>query len=353
MITGFNDLFTTLLFSLVLALILSPGLIWISVRLGFVDRPGSAAHKQHQTPTPTAGGLVFALSLGLCVVLLQPVIIPGVSSILIGVYSITLLGLVDDYSDLPPIVKLAGQLLIVSVVILLNIQIHITRIVWLDILLSYLWMVGIINAFNFVDSMDGLASGLAGIAAAFFMLATRDAQQPHLAVLAAAILGAMIGSFIYLAPPAKMFLGDSGSQALGMALATLGITYTPAQAGLPQGLTWFIPILVLGIPIFDMVLVVISRVRRREPVYLANTDHLYHRIVIAGVQSTRAVAIMQVVAIVLNLAAFIALGTSVLIANTLFVSLCIAGIVCLYVLEWKFRTPVTKGEEQESGGKAQ
>src|SRR3972149_3753355 len=131
--------------------------------------------------------------------------------------------------------------------------------------LPSLGIVGITNAFNFVDSMDGLALGLAGIAAAFFMLVTIDSAQPILAALSAVVFGATIGAYFFNAAPARMFLGDSGSQLLGFLLAAIGIAYTPASAGLPQGVTWFTPILVLGVPIFDMGLVVISRLRSRRP----------------------------------------------------------------------------------------
>jgi UDP-GlcNAc:undecaprenyl-phosphate GlcNAc-1-phosphate transferase len=336
MIVGFEDLFRTILISAMLALALSPILIRVSAWLGLIDRPGSARHKVHSTATPTAGGLVFMFSFGICLLLLHTPLIARDKGILFGIYGAGVLGLLDDRMDLRPLVKLIGQVAVVSVLILLGIKVQITRIVWIDLLLTFLWLVGIVNAFNFIDSMDGLASGLAGVAAAFFMLVTVDSMQPSLAVLSAAILGSMIGSFIFSAPPAKMFLGDGGAQALGMAAAVIGIEYTPGQAGLPQGLTWFIPILALGVPIFDMVLVVISRLRRREPVYRAGTDHVYHRLVALGVESTRAVAMMQVAAILLSLAAFIALGTTVLLANLLFGAVCVLGLAALIVLERRF-----------------
>jgi UDP-GlcNAc:undecaprenyl-phosphate GlcNAc-1-phosphate transferase len=174
--------------------------------------------------------------------------------------------------------------------------------------------------------MDGLALGLAGIAAAFFMLVTIDSGQPVLAVLCAAILGAAVGGFLYNASPAKLFLGDSGAQLLGFLLAALGIAYTPAGAGLPQAVSWFTPILVLGVPIFDITLVVTLRSARRQPVYRAGIDHTYHRLLRLGLDPTRAVLVMHLAGVVLGLIAFVALGANVLVANLIFAGVVLAGL---------------------------
>jgi UDP-GlcNAc:undecaprenyl-phosphate GlcNAc-1-phosphate transferase len=333
MITGFTELFTTILVSASIALFTSPVFIWLSRRIGFLDKPGTAEHKQHASATPLAGGVIFILSAGMGVTTFGEDLPVAYKGILIGVVSIAAVGIVDDRFTLKPAYKFLGQVLAATIVILFDVQVHITQIIWLDILISYLWLVGLANAFNFVDSMDSLAVGLAGIAAAFFMLVAIDAAQPELALLSASILGSMIGLFLYCAPPARLFLGDSGAQALGLSLAAIGLAYVPGQAGLPQALTWFTPVLVLGVPLFDMVLVIISRLRRRLPIYQAGLDHIYHRLVRYGMHSTRAVALMQITAILLSLLAFILLGTTVTVANVLFVCICFIGGLALFGLE--------------------
>jgi UDP-GlcNAc:undecaprenyl-phosphate GlcNAc-1-phosphate transferase len=247
-------------------------------------------------------------------------------------------GLIDDRFNLRASYKIFGQLLATIIIIGFGVQVHITKIAWLDLLITLFWFVGITNAFNFVDSMDGLAVGLAGIASAFFMMVTLDATQPELAFLSAAIMGTMIGCFFYNAPPARMFLGDSGSLTLGFALAAIGIAYTPAQAGLPQGVSWFVPILVLGVPIFDMALVVVSRLMNRRPIYLAGMDHVYHRLVQLGFKPNRAVAAMQIAAIILSLVAYISLTTNVLIANLIFGGIVLLGLIALLYLETRIET---------------
>jgi UDP-GlcNAc:undecaprenyl-phosphate GlcNAc-1-phosphate transferase len=305
-------------------------------RIHLVDVPGAATHKRHQVETPIAGGLVILVSLMLTLGIHRLHFSSEVMGILLGTLAMMVWGLIDDRFNLRATYKIFGQLLAALIIIGFGVQVHITKIDWLDLLITIFWFIGLTNAFNFVDSMDGLAVGLAGIASAFFMLVTLDSAQPELAFLSAAFLGTMIGCFFYNAPPARMFLGDSGSLALGFGLAAIGIAYTPAQSGLPQGVSWFVPILILGVPIFDMVLVVVSRLRKRRPIYLASMDHVYHRLVRFGFKPSRAVAAMQILSILLSLVAIISLTTNVLIANLIFGSSVLIGALFIIYLESRF-----------------
>jgi UDP-GlcNAc:undecaprenyl-phosphate GlcNAc-1-phosphate transferase len=171
------------------------------------------------------------------------------------------------------------------------------------------------------------------VAAAFFMLVTIDSAQPELASLSAALFGAAAGTLYYNITPARLFLGDSGSQLLGFLLAALGIAYTPGQAGLPQELTWFIPIMVLGVPIFDTTLVVASRLRRRQPIYHAGLDHTYHRLVALGLDPNRSVVGMQLAAMLLAVTAFAAMDAPVWLVNAVFASIVALGLACIVLLE--------------------
>ena len=305
----------------------------LSLYMGLVDYPGAASHKTHKNPTPLAGGLVLPLSLIIPLLIFRDELEQETVIILGAMLGMTLLGVFDDRYTLKPIFKLTGQVLVAAFVLLGGVQIHITLIPWVDVFLSIVWLVGMTNAFNFVDSMDGLAVGLAGISAAFFMLVTIDSSQPSLALLSAAILGSCVGLFFFNVTPARFFLGDSGAQALGITLATVAIAYTPGQAGLPQAVTWFIPILVLGVPIFDMVLVILSRLRTHQKIYLAKQDHVYHRLVRVGFDSTRAVTAMQLGAILLGLLGFISLELTIFQANILFALIVLIGIVLLIIFE--------------------
>jgi UDP-GlcNAc:undecaprenyl-phosphate GlcNAc-1-phosphate transferase len=330
---GLADLFPLILAATLAALAVAPVLTRGAVRLGLVDVPGSAPHKRHTAVTPLAGGPVLAAAVGLTYAVLRTRIDLLVQGILVGGLAMLAWGMLDDRFDLRPRVKILGQIAAALIALAFGIQVRITQQPWIDLALTLLWMVGLINAFNFVDSMDGLALGLASVALAFFVLATLDAGQPALAGLAAAALGGTLGLYFYNATPARLFLGDSGAQVLGFTLAAIGIAYVPAGAGLPQGVSWFTPILVLGVPIFDTTLVVVSRLRSRRPVYQARSDHTYHRLVALGMQPSRSVLAMQLAAIVLGLAAFIALGLSVLWANLLFGLVVVGGLLTIAALE--------------------
>ena len=338
MVTNLSNVFIVILTASISAIFTGPMMIRLARRVQLVDMPGAATHKKHQVETPIAGGLVILVSLMITLGILRLQLSNEVRGILLGTLVMMLWGLIDDRFNLRASRKIFGQLLAALIIIGFGVQVHITKIDWLDLLITLFWFIGLTNAFNFVDSMDGLAVGLAGIASAFFMLVTIDSAQPELAFLSAAFLGTMIGCFFYNAPPARMFLGDSGSLTLGFALAAIGIVYTPAQAGLPQGVSWFIPILVLGVPIFDMVLVVLSRLRQHKPIYLAGTDHVYHRLERLGFTQNRAVAAMQITAILLSLVAFISLTTNVLIANLIFGGILLLSLITLLYLEMRIQS---------------
>ncbi len=181
MIIRLADLFPLILVACVSALMLSPLALRLAARWGLVDIPGSAPHKTHQAPTPLAGGPVLVMALLLAYGLLRPQLDRQVAGILGAAAWVAVLGLVDDRVNLAPIWKFAGQVLAAGLLVYFGIEVHITRIEWLDLALTVIWIVGLINAFNLVDSKDGLAIGLASVAAAFFMLVTVDAGQPVLA----------------------------------------------------------------------------------------------------------------------------------------------------------------------------
>ncbi|MDZ4158893.1 MAG: hypothetical protein U1B80_03795, partial [Anaerolineaceae bacterium] len=127
------------------------------------------------------------------------------------------------------------------------------------------------------------------------------------------------------------FLGDSGTQLLGFLLAGIAILYEPIPTD--QASSWFVPILIMGVPIFDTCLVVYSRLRRGVPIYQSNRDHTYHRLVSLGFDKHRSVVIMVTAAVVLDCLAFIALSQTPLIANTIFIASVIIGIIAVFVLD--------------------
>jgi len=268
--------------SLVLAISGTPLARLIAPRMGMVDQPD--ARKIHARPMPHLGGAVIVLASMAVVVLFRNQIEFGqLVSILLGGALVSLLGALDDRWGLSPFVKLAGQFLAAGILIASGVTVRVLpeELHALNVLLTALWVVGITNAFNLLDNMDGLSSGVAAVAAVFFTLLAAMSNQSHVSALSAAVLGATLGFIIYNFNPASIFMGDSGSLFLGFVLASIGI-----KLRFPDNVpfvTWMVPVLVLAVPLFDTTLVFVSRLRRRlNPLTTPGKDHTSHRLVAAG-----------------------------------------------------------------------
>jgi UDP-GlcNAc:undecaprenyl-phosphate GlcNAc-1-phosphate transferase len=330
-------LFIPLFWATVSMLLAAPLSIKVAQRLNLIDVPYSAPHKIHQFPIPKAGGIALAVVVLLLSLLSGRFANHTVRGILLASLVVFLFGLWDDARGLNAGWKLLGQVLATIVLVWQGISIQMLSQqpggLVLNLGLTFFWVVGITNAFNLVDSMDGLAIGLAAIASAFFMLVTVDARQLPLAYLSAILLGSCIGMSYFNAVPARSFLGDSGAQFLGFVLAALAIAYTPR--GLPQPSSWFVPILLLIVPIFDTTFVVVSRMGRGAAFYKAGQDHTYHRLVELGFSSTHAVMTMHVAALLAGCLAFMALPLPPLWANLVFASVLLVGLILLLWLRRK------------------
>lgn len=335
--------FTNIFISIALSLLLGWGATHVARRIGLMDVPGVLPHKKHSIATPYAGGLTLALTLLICGFLFNFSMIKDLWNIFIPALLIFTIGLWDDFKRLPARIKLIGQVAAAVLLITLGTSVSIIPSGFLGLpgqandyinwLITLFWVVGITNAFNFIDSMDGLAVGVSGIAVAFLILVTLGSTQTSLLQLLTLIIGTCIGLFFYNMMPARFFLGDSGAQTLGFLLAAVGILFTPED--FPQASSWFLPILILGVPIFDTCLVVFSRWRRGLPVYRAGHDHTYHRLATLGLDSTHAVAVMHISAIVLGCIAFIALNLDPFYSNLLFGLVLAAGLAAFFFLDRK------------------
>jgi UDP-GlcNAc:undecaprenyl-phosphate GlcNAc-1-phosphate transferase len=335
--------FTNILLGLVLALVLGFFAIWIARRVGLIDVPGILPHKTHSSPVPLAGGLALVMVVAVGGVIanrsmvgeMWRILVPGVVVFGVGVW--------DDYKRLPARVKLSGQIIAVSLMVLFGIYVRIIPgeilgmssglTMLINILITFFWMIGIINAFNFIDSMDGIVVGIGGIAISFLVLVTLNSPQVALLRLLSLLLGCCVGLFFLNMTPARLFMGDAGAQTIGYLLAVIGILYTPTD--FPQTSSWFLPILILGVPIFDTCLVVFSRLRKHQPVYRAGHNHTYHRLIKLGLDNNRAVAIMHIAGIILGCTAFIALLMPPLAANIIFGLTLLVGLGALLYLERK------------------
>ena len=211
-----------LLASLVLVIGVTPLAQRVARRVGMVDKP--SARKQHTVPTPLLGGAAIFIAVILALILLgDRFYVNQVAGIALGATLVSFLGLWDDRRGLSPWVKLLGQFLAATVLVMTDVRISVLPWEWVNIAATLLWVVFITNAMNLLDNMDGLSAGVAAIAALFFLLFAAISKQYLVGALAAALVGACVGFLFYNLNPASIFMGDTGSLFLGFTLAAVGI----------------------------------------------------------------------------------------------------------------------------------
>ncbi len=303
----------------------------VALRLGILDQP--SARKGHRVATPLLGGVaIYAAALAALILFGQQFYIHQAVSILLGATLVSFLGLWDDRRPLSPWVKLAGQGVAAGLLVATGVQVHIFPYPVLNVALTFLWVVGITNAMNLLDNMDGLSGGVAAVASAFLLLLSAMNDQYLVGMLAAALLGACLGFLIYNFNPASIFMGDSGSLFLGFLLAAVGIKLRfPANTPV---VTWMVPVLVLGLPIFDTTLVVLSRLRRGlNPLTNPGHDHLSHRLVALGYTPREAVLICYLVSCALGVLAIFTTQANLLEAYALGSVVLLGALAALWRLE--------------------
>jgi UDP-GlcNAc:undecaprenyl-phosphate GlcNAc-1-phosphate transferase len=274
----------------------------LAFRFGVLDQPSS--RKVHQTPTPLLGGLAIYGALVLALVFFSPPFyLVEFGAILAGATWLMLVGFVDDRHGMRPWVKMSGQATAGIVLILAGIHVRIFASDILNYSFTLLWVIGITNAMNFQDNMDGLAAGITAVASTFFFVMAVQQELSLVSSLAAALAGASVGFLLYNFNPASTFMGDMGSMPLGFLLAVLAIKLdfnVPAER---QVITWMVPVVVLGLPIFDTALVVFTRLRERRSPMLGGKDHTSHRLVRLGLSQRAAVLFLYIVCAVLGFTA--------------------------------------------------
>ncbi len=314
--------------ALIVAVGITPLMRRVALQTGTVDKP--AARKIHANPVPLLGGA--AIYLAFIAVLLffgDREYVNQVVGIFVGATLMSFMGIVDDRWGLGSYVKLAGQLLAAGILVYSGVQVRVFG-GWLDVVVTILFVVGITNAMNLLDNMDGLSGGIAMIAATYFTLLAAMSDQYLVGALAAALAGACAGFLYYNWNPAHIFMGDAGSLFLGFLLSAVAIKLRfPANSVV---VTWMIPLLVLAVPIFDTTLVFVSRLRRgKNPLTTPGKDHISHRLAFLLGSRREAVLVCYLIAGTAGLAAvFVSQATPL-------EALLLGGavlVVALYALWW-------------------
>lgn len=283
-----------LIFASALLLVIgaTPGAKWAALKLGIIDQP--AARKVHSEPIPRFGGIaMYGAVIVALLVFGERFRVNQLVSILLGATWVSFLGVWDDRWGLRPILKFSGQIVGALILIATGVQVQFLPSNVLNWIVTAVWVVGLTNAINFLDNMDGLSGGIAAIASAFFLLMAVQSGQYLVGALSAALLGASVGFLVYNFNPASIFMGDTGSLFLGFMLAALGIKLR--FPGNTDVVTWMVPVIVLGVPIFDTTLVVFSRLRRGLHPVTPGRDHTSHRLVRMGFTQREAVMALYLV----------------------------------------------------------
>ena len=299
-----------------------------------IDRP--AKNKFHRIPTPRLGGLAIFAGYFLALYLTGSLGSP-MSLIVAGGAVALLLGALDDIFKVPALVKLAVLSILTVIMARHGLIIHMfgKDLFYLNLIVTFLWIVGVTSAFNAVDNMDGLAAGLGAIASAtFFVIAVRTGQWGW-APRVAALCGALLGFLRYNFNPAKIFMGDSGSFFLGFTLAAISIKGDWSNNA---GKASIIPLLVLAVPIFDITYSVVRRWMDGtvkglvKAITFCATDHLSHRLIRVGLSERLAVLFIYLIAVCVSIGAVILQGAAGWDAVLLFLQFILIFIVVFILL---------------------
>ena len=298
-----EELYQFLAFAIALALVWwsTPLIRSIGLNSGWVDRPNE--RKVHQRPMVRLGGV--AIFFGTIVALLIVWLLGGfgwlipekeweIWGVILGGIAFFFIGLADDLLDLSPFSRLIVQFICASLAWWAGVRIDFLSIPfgdgliqtgWISLPLTVVWLVGMANAINWIDGLDGLAAGVCGIAAVVMLILTLFMEQPAAALIAAALAGGALGFLRYNFNPAKIFMGDGGAYFMGFTLASvavIGLVKTAAVTAVAVT-SVLLPYLVLAVPIIDMSIVILSRLRRGKSPFTADKGHLHHRLLKAGI----------------------------------------------------------------------
>jgi len=279
-----------------------------AVKIGAMDVP-TEKRRVHDHPIPRMGGLAIFIGFLLSVVLFAD-ITTQVQGILLGAIIIVVIGAIDDIVSLRAIVKLIGQIIAAGVAVAHGVLIEFfmnpnifsgEEYIALEILsipITVLWIVGVTNAVNLIDGLDGLACGVSTIASLTMFVVALLVSEGNVAIMLAALMGACLGFLPYNFNPAKIFMGDTGSQLLGFVLATVS---SIGMFKFYAVVTFLVPVLALAVPLLDTIFAFARRILKGQSPFTPDRGHFHHRLIDMGLSQKQAVAILYSITALLGL----------------------------------------------------
>jgi UDP-GlcNAc:undecaprenyl-phosphate GlcNAc-1-phosphate transferase len=303
------------LISMILMFLITPLVSWVAIKLDYVDSPDITQIKD-KLPTPYLGGLAVYSAFMITLLIFGSFSAQDLA-IIIGATIIFVVGTMDDIMPLSSKVRLVAQvtasLVVISQGLIINTFPRTSWGLFVSVIVTLIWIIGIINAMNFMDGADGLAPGIGLIAAIFFGILTLYLGQNAVCLISVVLSGSCLGFLFFNFKPAKIYLGDGGSTLLGYILATISLYGEWSEKGFVIALG--IPVLILGVLIFDMIYITISRIRNghvhnfKEWLDYRGYDHFHHRLIHLGLKEDQAVIFIYLICTILGLSATV-LGSS-------------------------------------------
>lgn len=299
-----------------ISLALTPAVTSLAYKIGAIDVPKDK-RRVHKKPIPRLGGLAIYYGF-----LISVVFFCNMDKQLIGIIAGSLLivgvGILDDVMQLRAGVKFIVQIIAALIVAYCDVRVKaismpipmveggILSLGIFSVPITVLWIVGVTNAVNLIDGLDGLAVGISSIATFSLFFIAILAGEPIVAILAAALAGSCLGFLPYNFNPAKIFMGDTGSTFLGYMLSIICIQ------GLFKGyviISFIVPFLILGLPIFDTAYAILRRIKNKKPIMSPDRGHLHHRLIDMGLSQKQTVAVMYIISMILGLSAVMVVGS--------------------------------------------
>ena len=326
----------------------------LSVKVGAIDVPKDD-RRMHDHPIPRMGGLAIFFGFVFSMLLLLPLDTPK-QGMLLGAVLIVILGIFDDIYALPAKLKFVVQIIAALVAVCSGNRIQVLsnpnvfsdnpvwQLGWLSVPITIIWIVAITNAVNLIDGLDGLACGVSTISSMTMLVVALLVSEGEVAVMMAALAGACMGFLPYNLNPAKIFMGDTGATFLGYILATVSVQ---GMFKLPTIISFVVPFLMLGLPIFDVTFAVIRRISKGQSPMSPDRSHVHHRLVDMGFSQKQAVGILYVVSAILGLSAVVLTASGALRAMVFLVAMAAAGLVAAKLFLHQDGSPKAKEEPEE------
>lgn len=348
-----------MLVSIIVSYAATPVVKSLAVKVGAVDVPKDS-RRMHSTPIPRLGGLAifFGFFLG---VLLFADISEQLRGILLGAVVIVIIGIIDDIRPLKAWIKLLGQIAAALVAVFHGVVIStltnpnpLSQEIYLNlgifaIPITVFWIVGITNSVNLIDGLDGLAVGVSTISSLTMLVIALLVSDGNVAITLAALCGGCLGFIPYNKNPAKIFMGDTGALLLGYILATMSVLGLFKMYAI---VSFAVPFLILGLPLFDTVFAIIRRVISGRSPMSPDRGHFHHRLIDMGLNQKQAVAILYAISAVLGLCAVVLTTSGEIRALVVLVAFCIAGGIGVIVYSSSQKQSAGAGESAEAPNEA-